>query len=76
MVSAPKCQIENKNVTLEEMKVLESLKKDRELTQAKIAEIIGKSTRTVKRIMTSLEEKKYIERINGKRFGYWKVNIE
>jgi hypothetical protein len=24
----------------------------------------------------SLEEKKYIERVNGKRFGYWKVNIE
>ena len=35
-LSAPKCQIENKNVTLdvtlEEMKVLELLKKDRKLT--------------------------------------------
>lgn len=79
-LSSPKCQPQNENVTLDvtldEMQVLNLLKKDGRLTQKKIAESIGKSDRTVKRITSSLEEKKYIERINGKRFGYWKVNID
>ncbi len=79
-LSAPKCQTETTNgtldVTLGEMQVLTLLKKDGKLTQKKIGEKIGKSDRTVKRITASLEERKYIERVNGKRFGYWKVNIE
>ncbi len=77
---APKCQTKNTNVTLgvtlDEIQVLNLLKNDKNLTQKKIAEIIGKSDRTVKRITSSLEEKKYIERVNGKRFGYWKVNVD
>lgn len=41
-----------------------------------LAENIKKSVRTVKTI-TSLHEKKgLIIRVNGKRFGYWKVNVE
>mgnify|MGYP003296704115 FL=1 len=64
------------DVTLDEMQVLNLIKKDGKLTQKKIGELIGKSDRTVKRITASLEEKKYIERVNGKRFGYWKVNID
>ncbi|MBQ3084316.1 MAG: Fic family protein [Clostridia bacterium] len=79
-LSSPKCQIENGNgtldVTLDEMRVLNLLKKDGKLTQKKIGELIGKSDRTVKRITASLEEKKYIERVNGKRFGYWMVKAE
>jgi DNA-binding MarR family transcriptional regulator len=64
------------DVTLEEMQVLSWLKKDGKLTQKKLAELIGKSERTVKRITASLEENGLIERIGGKRFGYWKVNAE
>lgn len=79
-LSSPKCQTETLNVTLDvtldERQVLNLLKKDAKLTQKKIGELIGKSDRTVKRITASLEEKKYIERVNGKRFGFWKVNIE
>ena len=79
-LSSPKCQTENTNgtldVTLDEMQVLNLLKKDGKLTQKKIGELIGKSDRTVKRITASLEEKQYIERVDGKRFGYWKVNID
>ena len=79
-LSAPKCQNETRDVTLDvtldEMKVLNLLKTDGTLTQKKIGELIGKSDRTVKRITASLEEKKYIERVNGKRFGHWKVNIK
>ena len=75
-----KCQEEISNgtldVTLDEMQVLNLLKKDGKLTQKKLGELIGKSDRTAKRITVSLEKKKYIERINGKRFGYWKVNVK
>lgn len=60
---SPKCQTENKNgtldVTLDEMQVLNLLKKDGKLTQKKIGELIGKSDKTVNRITASLEEKKY-----------------
>ena len=69
-INAPKCQKDNANVILDESKVLELLKNNSKLTQKKIAEIIGKSDRTVKRMISSLEKKKYIERVNGKRFGY------
>ena len=70
-IDAPKCQ----NVTLDDTLVLNLLKKDLKMTQKRIAEEIGKSDRTVKRIIASLEKKGYIERVNGKRFGYWKVNV-
>ncbi|MBO5417640.1 MAG: Fic family protein [Clostridia bacterium] len=80
LLSSPKCQTEAPNVTLDvtldEMQVLNLLKNDGKLTQKKIGVLIGKSDRTVKRITASLEEKNYIERVNGKRFGYWKVNVE
>ena len=58
------------------MAVLQLLKADGKLTQKKIAESIKKSERTIKTITASLEKKGLIERINGKRFGYWKVNID
>ena len=46
------------------------------ITQKRIGELIGKSERTIKRITASLEEKKgLIIRVNGKRFGYWIVNV-
>ena len=78
-IGAPKCQNESENVTLDvtldEMQVLKLLKEEGKLTQKKLGELIGKSDRTVKRITTSLEQKNYIERVNGKRYGFWKVNI-
>ncbi len=63
------------DVTLEEMQVLALLKTDGKLTQKNLAEKIGKSDRTVKRITVALEENSLIERIGGKHFGYWKVNV-
>jgi ATP-dependent DNA helicase RecG len=77
-LAAPKCQNKVENVTLDvtldEMQVLNLLSNDGKLTQEEIAKLIDKSSRTVKRITDSLQEKKYIERVGGKRFGYWKVN--
>lgn len=79
-LSSPKCNQQNVNCTLDctldEIAVLNLLKVDGKLTQKKISESIKKSERTVKTITVSLEKKGLIIRMNGKRFGYWKVNIE
>jgi predicted HTH transcriptional regulator len=74
-LETPKCQNVTLDVTLEESQVLKLLKNDNKLTQKQIAELISKSDRTVKRIISSLEEKGIISREGGKRFGFWKVNI-
>lgn len=78
-LSAPKCNKEIENCTLDctldETAVLSLLRSDAKMTQKKIAESIKKSERTVKTITTSLEKKGIITRMNGKRFGYWKINI-
>ena len=49
-----KCQNKSENVTLEEKQVLNYLKNDGKLTQKQLAELIGKSDRTIKRIMSTL----------------------
>ncbi len=77
-LDAPKCNSENQSCTLDctldELLVLNLLKQSPKMTQKQLAQEIRKSERTVKTITISLEEKKRIERIGGKRFGYWKVN--
>jgi len=70
-----KCQNGPLNVTLEEKALLEFVKTNPKATQEQIAEYIGKSTRTVKRITASLYEKGYLIRENGKRNGNWKIII-
>lgn len=68
-----KCNIVRESCTLDEIKVLSILKEEPKLTQKQLAEMIGKSERTVKTITSSLEKKGRITRVNGRRFGYWKV---
>lgn len=76
----PKCQNEVENVTLDvtldESAVLMLIKNDSKITQKQIAEKINKSDRTVKRIIGSLQQKRFITREGGKRFGYWRVNAD
>ena len=64
----------SKNCTLEERFVLEYLKNNPKATQKEIAVHIQKSERTVKTITSNLQNKKMLERVNGKRNGFWKVN--
>ena len=63
----PKC----KNCTLEEVAVLRIVQKAPSITQKEIAAEIGKSERTVKSITIALQEKNILQRVNGKRNGYW-----
>ena len=76
-LETPKCQSIDTNVTLDvtldEMQILSVLKQNPKTTQKQLSMTINKSDRTVKRIISSLQEKGYIERINGKRYGYWKI---
>ena len=65
---------ETKAITNDENSVLEILMKDPYCTSEDIAESIGKSLRTVKRILASLKSKKLIERIGSTKTGYWKTN--
>ena len=65
------------NCTLDEMAVLNFLKENPKATQADIAEHIGKSERTVKRMTPSLIERGLLERINGKGDkGSWVVKTK
>lgn len=68
-----KGQIGTLNVTLEERAVLNCILTNNRITQSAIAVKIGKSLRTVKRIMATLTEKQIIVRKNGKRDGWWEV---
>ena len=71
-VSNSKC----KNCTLEELAILQELKKNPAITQRELADAIGKSVRTVKTRTVEMQEKGLIARENGKRNGKWKVLVE
>ena len=65
-----------KNCTLEELAILQELKKNPAITQRELADAIGKSVRTVKTRTVEMQEKGLIARENGKRNGKWKVLVE
>ena len=65
----PKCQFG----TLDELAILELVAKNPTIKQQEFVEATGKSIATVKRLMKSLQDKNYIRRENGKRYGKWEV---
>lgn len=71
-----KCQNDTLKLTLEELALLNILKTEPTATQKRIAELSGKSERTIKRRTMELQEKGYISRKNGRRNGKWEVLIE
>ena len=73
---APKYQFDTLECTLEELAVLELIKTNPSIKQTELVQETGKSISTIKRIMDSLQKKRYIRRVNGKRFGYWKILID
>lgn len=60
---------------LEELAVLESVAKNPTIKQQEFIEETGKSIATIKRIMKSLQDKNYIRRESGKRYGKWEVLV-
>ncbi|MBP5720825.1 MAG: Fic family protein [Bacteroidales bacterium] len=73
--SVSKCQNDTLECTLEELAIVKILKENGMAKQEDIARQIGKSVRTVKRIMASLTQKNVIARKNGKRNGVWVIKI-
>ncbi len=69
----PKCQFGTLGCTLEELAILELILKNPAVKQAELVAETGKSLRSIKRIMESLQKKHYIRRVNGKRYGKWEV---
>ena len=65
-----------KNCTLEEVALLQCIKRNPQITQKQMAEEIGKSERTVKTLTVNLTTKGFIRRLNGKRNGYWEILID
>ena len=64
-----KYQFDTLNCSLEELVVLERIAKKPTIKQQELMSVTGKSIATVKRIMKSLQNKNYIRRENGKRYG-------
>ena len=64
-----------KNCTLEEFALLHAIAKNPFATQKELADIIGKSERTVKTRTVELQKKGYLQRKNGKRNGRWEIRI-
>lgn len=69
----PKVQNDTFKCTLEEMAVIRLISANPVITQKELVNATGKSISTVKRIMSSLQEKGYIRRVNGKRYGKWEM---
>ena len=65
--------VKNKNKISREEKVVDLMKADPKIKTGEIALELGVSLRTTKSIIASLGANGIIERINGKKYGYWNV---
>ena len=68
-----KYQFDTLDCSLEELTVLERVAQNPSIKQQELVSATGKSIATVKRIITSLQDKNYIRRENGKRYSKWEV---
>ena len=59
--------------TLEEQAIINIIKNNESIKQEEIANLIGKSIRTVKTLMKEMQDKNIIKRINGKKNSKWVV---
>ena len=62
--------------TLEELAILRILRDNPSVTQKELASQLGKSERTVKSRIAALQEKHYLQRVNGRRYGRWELLID
>ena len=72
----PKVQNDTLKCTLEELALLKLIAKNPTITQKMLQAKTGKSLSTIKRTMSVLQEKGFIQRTNGKRYGKWEILIE
>lgn len=70
-----KYQFDTLNCSLEELVALELIAQNPTIEQQELVRATGKSIATVKRIITSLQDKNYIRRKRGKRYGRWELLV-
>ena len=70
-----KYQFDTLNRSLEELAVLERVAQNPSIKQQELVSATGKSIATVKRVITSLQDKNYIRRKRGKRYGRWELLV-
>lgn len=75
-IGLSKCQNDSLKLSIEELAILKILKNEPTATQKRIADLSGKSERTIKRRTIEMQKKGLISRENGKRNGKWNVLIE
>ena len=56
-----------------ESRILHFIKANPNITVDELASKLNVSSRTIDNVLKVLTENKIIERVNGKRFGYWKI---
>ncbi len=67
------------NITLEKSKnsrdslILKAIKENPNITTKELSKEIGVSIRTIKNILKVMKDNNKIKRVNGKRYGYWKI---
>ena len=71
----PKSQFDTLECSLEELAILELIAKNPAIKQQELVAATGRSLSTVKRIMKSLQDKSYIRRERGKRYGKWELLV-
>ena len=64
------------NVGINELKVLELLRKNNQITAKEIAGLLGISLRHCERLITSLKQKEIIQRIGSNKNGYWEIIVK
>ena len=57
-----------------ELRILNYIENNPHITSEELANELDVSIRTIKAILKTLVESKVIERMDGKRYGYWKIN--
>ena len=62
-----------KDLSNNEKHVIDLIKHNPSIKTDDLAKYLNVSLRTVKNILLALKEAKLIKRIDGKRYGYWKV---
>ena len=72
-ISLDDSALKDNNCTLEEQAIINLIKENPFINQEEIAQAINKSLRTVKTYMITMQEKGFIERVNGKKKGEWVV---
>ena len=64
----------NTSKRAKEIRILHAIKENPKVKTNELALMLGVSVRTIKSLIATLKKNKLIERVGGKRFGYWKIS--